>query len=353
MKKNRHIFPFLAVGLLILPILESCRTEICYNHFPVADISLSWEQEWERDYGLSYSLAWDKTYYGFDYNEIRPETPEWVSLIRYSEDGSVSNEKYFSPKGGQLILNSETDKSFLFYNGDTEYIVLSDLASMNQARATATTRTRASISYIMERHPGVRSMNPPDVLFSAYLNPIPHVEIHQTKEMPVKMQPLVYTYIIRYEFEEGIEHVALSRGALAGMAESVYLRDGRTSDETAIILYDCEVKPYGCEARVRSFGVPGFPDKYYGRASSGEPEGPYTLNLEVMLKNGKTVEFNYDIADQMKKQPRGGVIKVNGICIKDSTATPDPVSSGFDVDLNGWGNGEDVELPMDPIEPLD
>ena len=311
MKINRYIiYSMTAVLLLMLPMLESCRTEICYNHFPVADISFSWELEWERDYGMSHSAAWDKGFYGFDYDDLRPSTPEWVSMVRYSNAGEVTTEKYFPSVGGSLILNSEYDNAFLLYNGDTEYIVLSDIASLPDARATATTRTRASISYIMERHPGVRSMNPPDVIYSAYVHPLPNIQIHEVTAVPIKMQPLVYTYVVRYEFEEGIDHVALARGAFAGLAESVYLRDGKTSDEAAILLYDCEVKDYGCEARVKSFGVPGFPDKYYGRTAEDAEESPYTLNLELMLKNGKTVEFNFDVADQMKKLSRGGVLTV-------------------------------------------
>ena len=160
------------------------------------------------------------------------------------------------------------------------------------------------------------------------------------------MQPLVYTYVIRYEFEAGLQHVALARGAIAGLAESVYLRDGRTSDEPIILLYDCDIKDYGCEAHVKSFGIPGFPDEYYGRAGDNAAERPYTLNLEVMLTNGKTIEFNFDIADQLQKQPRGGVITVSGITIEDEKNEPEPSpSGGFDVDLGGWGE-EEIDLPV-------
>lgn len=349
MKINGYITATLAAVLvLILPMLESCRTEICYDHFPTADISLSWEQEWERDYGMGHSDAWDKDFYGFDYNEIRPNTPEWVIMVRYSEDGEMSTEKYFSPDGGQLVLNTKYNNSYLLYNGDTEYNVISDMVSLPNAKATATGRTRSSISYINELHPDARSMNPPDVLYSAYVSTVPEIKAHERKQLPIKLQPLVYTYIIRYEFDEGVEYVTMARGALAGMAESVYLRDGKTSDETAILLYDCDIKSYGCEARVRSFGVPGFPDKYYGREADERVDGPYTLNLEVMLKNGKTLEFNFDVAEQMKRQPRGGVIRVNGIRIEEEQAKPEPIESGFDVDLSSWGTGTEVELPVSP-----
>lgn len=340
MKNNGYYI--IAVAFLVLPILASCRKELCYNHFAAADISLSYEKEWERDYGMAFPEHWDPAIYGFEYNELRPVTPQWVTLVRYSADG-MSSEKYLSSAGGEVMLNGETDQSFLFYNNDTEYIVLSDMASFSQARASATSRSRSSISYIMERHPGVRSTNPPDILYSAFIEKVPDVKVHELKHMPIKMQPLVYTYVIRYEFEYGLEHVALARGALGGMAESVYLRDGRTSDETTILLYDCTLKPYGCEALVRSFGVPGFPDEYYGRSGDKTQDRPYTLNLEVILENGKTVEFNYDITDQMAKQPRGGVIQVSGIRIEDEQAF---YSSGFEVDVTGWGSRIDIDLPV-------
>ncbi|MDE6810786.1 MAG: DUF5119 domain-containing protein, partial [Muribaculaceae bacterium] len=154
-------------------------------------------------------------------------------------------------------------------------------------------------------------------------------------------------YIIKYEFEYGNEHIALARGALGGMAESVYLLNGRTSDESAVILFDCDIKDYGCEAHVRSFGVPGFPDKYFGRVADTSVDGPYTLNLEVRLKNGKYVEFNIDVRDQIAKQPRGGVIKVSGLRIEDEDSF---TNTGFNVAVDNWGDRVDIDLPVRPTE---
>ncbi|MDE7109403.1 MAG: DUF5119 domain-containing protein, partial [Muribaculaceae bacterium] len=149
----------------------------------------------------------------------------------------------------------------------------------------------------------------------------------------------------RYEFEYGLENVALARGALGGMADSVYLLDGRSSEEATIIIYDCDIKDYGCEAHVRSFGVPGFPDEYYGRGDLRTEPRRYTLNLEVRLKNGKFVEFNIDVSDQIEKQPRGGLITVSGLRIEDiDSSSP----AGFDVEVEGWGERVDIDLPVSP-----
>ena len=347
MKRNSmHI---LFVAIVMLTIFASCRKELCYEHFPTADIGLSWEREWERDYGQSYSTTWDGDRFGIGYEDLKPNIPEWVVLVRYA-DNETPNERFLSPEGGKLTVSASPRQSFLLYNGDTEYIILSDIASLNDARASATQRSRSSISYISERHPNARTTNPPDILYSAFIENVPSIQNHEVKPIPVKMQPLVYTYLIRYEFEHGIEHVALARGALGGMAESVYLRDGITSEETAIILYDCDIRPYGCETYVRSFGIPGFPDEYYGRFDGPTKERPFTLNLEVMLKNGKTVEFNYDISDQMANQPRGGVITVSGLRIEDEQNAS---SSGFEVDINDWGDHEVIDLPIGGQKPTD
>lgn len=348
MKIIKRYNTFAAV-LLAITLLTACqRTELCYDHYPKASIAFYWEQEWERDYGKDHIANWDSEYHGFDYDALRPETPEWVNMIRYRNDES-EGEHYFDLEGGDVTLMEEGDYSFLLYNGDTEYIVLSDIASLPDARASATPRSRASLSYIVERHPIAKSANPPDVIYSSFIENVPNIGIHETLPLQIKMQPLVYTYVVRYEFEYGIQHVALARGALAGMAESVFLRNGSTSDEPVIILYDCDIKDYGCEAHVKSFGVPGFPDEYYGRSGEGisDTERPYTLNLELLLLNGKTIEFNYDVADQIAKQPRGGVIVISGIRIEDEQNKTEMSSGDFDVDLSGWGQ-VDVDFPLEP-----
>ena len=63
-----------------------------------------------------------------------------------------------------------------------------------------------------------------------------------------------------------------------------------------------------------------------------------------MLKNGKKLNFEFDITEQMKNQPRGGVITVGGIQISDKDGTEG--GSGFDASVDGWGEYEDIELNL-------
>lgn len=159
-------------------------------------------------------------------------------------------------------------------------------------------------------------------------------------EVRVTLQPLVFTYKIRYEFKEGVEHVSLARGALSGLARSVNINTGETSAERATLLYDGEVTPWGARAFVSSFGLPAFPNTNY----PSRAEVKHALNLEVMLKNGTMLSFDFDVTDQIEAQPHGGVIVVKDIVVKPESGTQ--ASGGFDVDVNDWGPYEDIYLPL-------
>ncbi len=342
---KRNGYHIIAVLLAMMPMLVSCRQELCYDHFPSVDVDLTWEQVWERDYGMDHPSSWDETFYGFPYADMNPDLPEWVNLVKFNSDGT-SEDNFLSVSGGHITYNKEKEGSYLLYNGDTEYIVLQDIASLNEARATTTSRSRAgnALQALQNLAPETRTANPPDLLYAAFVKEVPFVDFHEKYHLPVKMQPLVYTYVIRYEFEHGLEHVALARGAIGGMAQSVYLRDGSTSDDTVILLYDCFMTDYGCEAHVRSFGVPSFPDNYYGRAGSHKRSVPVTVNLELMLTSGKYIDFNFNVTDQLENQPRGGVITIKGIRVEDDQNIGG--GGAFSVDVTGWGDTVDIELPI-------
>ena len=134
--------------------------------------------------------------------------------------------------------------------------------------------------------------------------------------------------------------MTLARGALSGMARSVLLSSGETSEDRATLLYDCELTDYGAVAFVNSFGLPGFPNVNYPTKG----EGKHALTLELMLRSGKMMTFDYDVSDQLEAQPHGGVIVIKDIEVKREDGAQS--SGAFDVDVNDWGPYEDVILPL-------
>lgn len=335
-----RILSGIALPCFVVLLLGGCRKDLCDNHYRAAKVDTDWEQVWERDYGRDWENNWSDGRWGYSYGEFIPGTPEGISVLIYDDD-SESTKTFLPSSGGEVILNAE-NSSLLFYNNDTQYIIFDDMAKAPLARATTSTRTRASLSAL---HTNERTVNPPDVLYVAFTPGLTGIDLHESYRLGVKMQPLVYTYLVRFKIEKGLEYASLARGALAGMAEAVMLRDGSTPDETATLLFDCRLTSWGAEAQVRSFGVAGFPDRYFGKAAGSKAKEAqrYTLNLELRLRNGRIKTLLFDVSDQMLDQPRGGVIEVGNIEIDEDDAS---VDSGFDVNVDDWGEYEDIDLPI-------
>ena len=338
MGRKGIVFIFLLCGSILL---TGCRKDLCYDHdghglkvsaFLIPD----WEQEWERDYGMEWQSNWPEKH-EIEYDLLRPSIASGIAAFVYHGDGSYS-ERHLESDGGELPMVTAGEKSILLCNDDTHYIVFGNLDA--SAEATATTRSRSRSTYNAE-HAEERTVNAPDILYGAWIDRFSSVPSSKPIPLPVTMHPLVYTYLIRYEFSEGFEHVSLARGAHSGMARSVYLQTGRTGEEPATILFDCELKDFGAEVRLTSFGVPDFPGDHYLLNQTPHQHG---LNLEVMLKNGKMKRFEFDVSDQLVSQPRGGVITVDNLVVTDEEAGGD---AGFDVTVEGWGEYEDIELPLD------
>lgn len=325
-------------------LLSGCRKELCYDHERHAErveymLALSYDIQWE--YNMESHIEWEQYWnedFGVSYDEIRPDHPEGVRVHIYDEDHQSEIVRNIGKDGATVHFTDEGHYSVLLHNNDTEYIVYQGMESFSTAYATTRGVSRGSYlgNSLIGSRPGDEStVNPPDMLFGASIDSIYVEKSTKPDTLGVTLHPLVFTYLVRYEIAEGLKHVALARGALAGMAKGVNLGSGHTSAEEATVLYDAAVTDFGAQALVKSFGVPDFPNLNYSR----NPR-QYGLNLEVRLKDGSYQQFDFDVTDQVEKQPHGGVIVVKGIKIEE----PPEVSGGFDVGVDGWGDIIDIQL---------
>lgn len=339
----RRILIILALAALALP---SCiHKELCYHHNEHAHkyhvlIDAEYRYEWEEhviaDY-TNWKEEWPQNY--VDYDGLRPGKPAGLRVVNYPTSGGnkISN---IGPDGG-VVYFSEGHHDILFYNNDTEYIVMAATEKFATTRATTRTRTRASYSGnpFDTKDESEVTVNPPDMLYGNYYVGYEAKKLKEPELLEVTMHPLVFTYKIRFEFERGLEYAALARGTLAGMAMSVNMSTGETSDDKATILYDCEITDYGVRALVNSFGVPGYPNGNYTKAGD-----VYAVNLEVRMTNGQFKSFDFDVTDQVSKQPHGGVIVIKGLVIEREEGMTG--TGAFDVTVDDWGEYEDIEIPL-------
>lgn len=333
--------------LLLLTVMligaTSCEhKDLCYDHRDhahryhinvIADYRLDWE---ECLGGTDWEESWPEDY--IDYDGLRPKYPSGLRVVAYNEKGDY-NIHNIKPQGGVVSLY-EGMNDLLFYNNDTEYIIFSRTGQGATTRATTRTRTRATYTPSAFAKEGEPTLSPPDMLFANYYENYYAEKVVEPTDVEVELQPLVFTYKIRYEFKSGLEYVAMARGALSGMASSVLLNTGETSEDSATLLFDCEVTDYGVRAIVNSFGAPGYPNPNYPTRA----DNPHALNLEILLRNGKELDFNFDVTNQLKTQPHGGVIVVKDIEISDDDGKQG--SGAFDVEVDEWGPYEDVPLPL-------
>lgn len=328
------------MALFLLIVFSGCRKELCYNHDEHSVgvktyVQSDWEQEWEREYLINWEELW-KEEWPREYDEFRPEIGEGIRAVIYTNDSY--SESNLDAEGGRLPM-SEGKHSILFYNNDTEYIVFDAVSS--QATASATTRTRTRSNFA-ELHEGERTVTPPDMLYGAYVEEYNAERTWDEVGLPIQMRPLTYSYLIRYRFASGQQYVAQARGALAGMADKVYLKDGHTNGESSTILFDCKVDELGCTALVQSFGAPDY--SYTEGYTTEQANKQYTLSLEVMLRNGKLLTYTFDVSRMMQAQPRGGVLQVTDIVVSDEDGTEG--SGAFDPDVEGWKDEIDIPLPI-------
>lgn len=329
-------------------ILCGCEhKDLCFNHPEHASryetlVDASYDLIWETPEpgNFDWSANWPPEF-GISYQSLSPAKPEGLCVNSYNTDGQKLS-RHLPPDGG-IVKMPPGMNSLLMYNDDTEFIVFDNLSNSVSAKATTRSRSRASYqgNKLDPASKGTheKTVAPPDHLFGNYIERYEQLAVAKPQTISATLRPLVFSYLVRYEFTHGTEYIGIARGAMSGMAESVFLFDGHTGDERVTILYDCTVHDWGVEATVNSFGIPNYPNKEYSRT-----ENFYGLNLELRLKNGKVLSFDHNVTDQVSIQPHGGVITVRGLEVSDEDGNES--GSGFDIDIEGWGDFEDITIEL-------
>jgi hypothetical protein len=321
---------------LLLPVvasmtLLSCEhKDLCIPHdLQTTSGRLVIKAEYNLNFPFDYS-----TYASSDNQYLQLELPEGLRALIYSTDYDYDLHNLLT-EGGEISV-SEGYHSILCYNNDTECIEFENLNSYSEAMAS-TSQINSGGSYLSARQEPV--LNNPDMLFCGSIDSYYGHSLTKTEVLPVTMQPRVFPYIIIVQFDAGYEYVTQAGGALSGMARKINMLTGNTPNQTATFTCDCSRESFGLMAVMNTFGIPN-----YQTGDKPDYNYEYYLTIKVRLTNGTYMTFEYDVSDQLADQPRGGVISIDGLQIAKPETASETTNSGFDVDIDDWGESEEYGI---------
>ena len=193
---------FTLFGILFAVVLTACEhKDLCSDHRDHAhryhiNVIADYRYDWEECLGgPDWKNTWPENY--LPYDDLRPGTPSGLRVVNFNESGDY-NLHNIAATGGVVNLY-EGKNNLLFYNNDTEYIVFSSFENMATTRATTRVRTRASYTGNTYADDDEPTLTPPDMLYANYYDGYIAEKVVDPADVYVTLQPLVFTYKIRYE----------------------------------------------------------------------------------------------------------------------------------------------------------
>lgn len=381
---HRHIAPIVFVMTIIATMLAGCYRKPLYLaqrgnvSFTTAvfDIHLDflWGEHWKKD--LQY--PWNESEHG-----VLGYTEPWgVRSIIYLLDEEKRRAEYLSrnmaKEGGRVNIATKEYYDMLFYNNDTEYIILTTDKS-TYYDATTRSSTKASYTRSYDGH------NQPDQLFGTLLSDIyvsddPEDYVIEYAEDGTMLQvyhieatlspyTLIYLYqviLLNNNDNEGARVTGAEGITANGLARGVSLFT-RTTDTAVISLTQDDVKPIAANlqlhlpdgrdtigdilaARIQTWGLPGItPIQEVTRGAGVETTDSTFVGVGLKLRSGYTYVMQKNVTEQMRSRPGGGVIT---LVIDAAKEIPDtlinrPASDdGFKATVNQWGNGIEADFTI-------
>ena len=341
---KRNIYKILT--LLAIPlIMAGCRKDLCYDHYDASNpnsisLDIEWLLEWELGSEFNWAANWENLGADNDYEYFRPKQPEGIAVILYDEideEHTYNRELHLPASGGSITLD-ETTRALLIHNDDSEFIIISETKNPDNAYASTRSVSRSAFD---DFHAGEKTMTEPDNLYGAFVE-IEGINSEEgVRSAPrISLRPLVYSYVLRFKIDKNRACIAGARGAIAGLPDRIFLKDATTGTGSATILFDGSVTSYGIGTHIVTFGAHNpRNDSDYDDSSRKR----YDLKLEILFYNGNSLSYEFDITDQIEKQPQGGVIILEDLDIPDEIARN---GSGFQPNVDEWGDENDVTLPL-------
>lgn len=329
-----------------LILLSGCeRNELCYDH---------------PHENLHVTVVWDSLP-----AELQSSLPEGVRISMYAgkqarqeQSGASSDYTYYRDTYGGDIMVQDGTYDFLLFNSDTEMIQLRGMDHLNTAEAYLGARTRIpytkgisnkNIYYSDRSCANLRTRSEiliaePDRFFATYCS----LETVQTYGKTIS--DTIYAYprsrVLRVTLKvkvKGLKGASSCRASLSGVAQSISLATGECTSETGTAIFDMDKTDDSFLSKaINVFGLVCSPDD-----TPEEERIQHLVQLEFVMRDNSVVDYEFEISDQIDFdaiEPEIVIpIVVEEVELPD-VELPGKSDSGFDADINGWGEETEIIL---------
>ena len=336
--KSFRIFPLAVIALTLfascdenkdndLEVADSVRLSVSFKN---PDLDLLWGENWKTEWQYDWDSS-DTTYGTLGYS-----TPEIIKGTIYNLDANTGKRynsffKLLGLKDNSATLPAGGKYDMLLYNTDTENIIFQ--ASDDFEKYTAST----TITPFGFDSMGVayKHLDEPDELLGALVTGVdlskPSTD---SMEIDVELNPysiiyLIQVVILNNDDDQEMQAIGASGITITGLSQGVDLFTRKTFDKTILITTE-DIKPLQNHANVRledgtvvenadilaarmlTWGLPGInpmePTKYGSKAAVVNQN---FIGIEVTLRNGIPYTVSYEITEQLRNKPAGGVLTVS------------------------------------------
>ena len=346
----------LTVLALVLCIFSSCtdmhepllHTAGKVEIRPEVEQNVKIDMLWQTDWQSKWQVDWDTSQKGelgytkpetFHYNYYRAETGELVGQRDVASESTRLNLGY----GDYKLFTYTKDYENLRVNTSDDYHIVT---------ATTIPDNYSELPDSLAKKLTVYEM--PDEIFSMYADVtisdkledyvyVPEENIYLLR-INAELEPRVFIYLVQVELLNNKGRIKSSGiFTVSGLAKSVDLMTGQTGTESVAHQFSSVYQDLKAQNSAKTRTVSSEADALIGGrfTTFGRPTDSDEANmcyLAVRYKSGVRVCIPFDITDQIKALPKGGVINLQ-IDI-DKVKVDTGGGGGWNIDVGGWDESQ-------------
>lgn len=299
----KNIVIVLSMGVLL--ILTGCvYDELCYlNHDATIHVINHWDDE-----------------------TVKPTQGMRLNLYGMPDKSHFTTED-LPTDGGQIYLPANSQFMGVSYDyHESEHIGFRNESDGDAIEAYSATMKRGTYS---KSFPSENTVIEP---YRLYVDKVDLFEtVDETTDGTIDFYPkdVVKTYTFEVRRVYDAKYITDTRGAISGVSASYFLTKERLGSDISTLLFDAQ-KDAETDRVIGSFRTFGF------NATNN------IMTIEILYPSyGEGImQLSWDVSDQIAEGRTHIIVDANIHIV------PDPVDSGFDADVEAWGDEEIVPIEV-------